>query len=289
MNRLIPAAAAHLIAGLALAFAGVAAEPSRLTELCNTQPTSSASIRVSPELMNEIAAVVADPQRNPDLYRRLWEPVTASTLIIGTAAFIGLSYDPRQDLTQIGAEISADPVLRSSGVQYVAEVGGYACLTPPPDLVPITLTEYHNGILDHYFLSSSNQENAAIDSGAAGPAWVRTGEQFATVPADACHGSRPVYRFYGPAAKSHVFTPDPQECGGVRKAGTGWLYEGIAFGAFMPTNGECPRGKTPIWRLYNNRAAHGDSNHRYVAKLSLATEMQLRGWTLEGVAFCVNP
>jgi hypothetical protein len=104
---------------------------------------------------------------------------------------------------------------------------------------------------------------------------------------DTCNRPKLVHRFWGPAPRSHFFAIDPQECGIVRKPGTGWFYEGIAFGAYSAVNGTCEFSRKPVWRLHNNRSAQNDSNHRYVTKLSLASEMQLRGWTLEGVAFCV--
>ena len=39
------------------------------------------------------------------------------------------------------------------------------------------IIEYHNSILDHYFLSTP-PEAAIIDAGGAGPRWQRTGETF---------------------------------------------------------------------------------------------------------------
>jgi uncharacterized delta-60 repeat protein len=40
------------------------------------------------------------------------------------------------------------------------------------------VVEFYNGLLDHYFVSADPNEAAAIDSGAAGPGWARTGQSF---------------------------------------------------------------------------------------------------------------
>ncbi|HHX83507.1 MAG TPA: hypothetical protein GX696_11080, partial [Pseudomonadaceae bacterium] len=45
----------------------------------------------------------------------------------------------------------------------------------------------------------------------------------------------------------------------------GWEYEGIAFQALIPNGGACPAGTDPVWRLFNDRVAEKDSNHRFVA------------------------
>lgn len=266
---------------LLVAVPAVAAQPSRWTEKCNADIPNQVTVIGA----SAVAEVAANPQRDPELYRRLWEPRSSRQgLLLGTP-YVTLEYEESQDVAQIADDINAEKL---NGVTSVYKEG-YGCFAVPYPSTPVPLTEYHNTLLDHYFLSSSPQENAAIDSGAAGPGWQRTGETITTVRPDYCVGSKRVYRFYGPLARSHVFTQDPQECGSVRKAGTGWLYEGVAFGAFKTANGECDSFHRPVWRLYNNRGAQIDPNHRYVTKQSLVDEMKNRGWTLEGVAFCVNP
>jgi hypothetical protein len=48
-------------------------------------------------------------------------------------------------------------------------------------------------------------------------------------------------------------------------------------------------GTTPVWRLYNDRAAQLDSNHRFVASGETYRAMIAEGWIGEGVAFCSPP
>ena len=69
----------------------------------------------------------------------------------------------------------------------------------------------------------------------------------------------------------------------------GWTYEGIAFQALLPIDGACSVGTTPVWRLYNDRAAQLDSNHRFVASSETYRAMIAEGWAGEGVAFCSPP
>jgi hypothetical protein len=267
-----------------------AAEPSRFTEKCNTLPETQLILQGSQAFRDALVAVVADPARDPDLFRRLWEPKSTGRegwVMDPSRRYVVVDFDPRQDLVQINAEIRADPVLATRGLLYT-EMNASGCFGSC-QYASATITEYHNVILDHYFLSSSTEENASIDSGTAGPGWQRTGESFsAYAPTQSL---KRVHRFYGPSARSHFYTPDPQECGLVRKAGTGWLYEGVAFdvagGYFETVNGACAYGR-PVWRLYNNREGQNDPNHRYVTKQSLVDEMKARGWALEGVAFCLN-
>src|SRR6185295_2459548 len=62
-----------------------------------------------------------------------------------------------------------------------------------------TLIEFFNTTLVHYFLTIDPNEAAAIDSGAAGPGWQRTGKTIAAYrsAATAPAGAATVCRFYG--------------------------------------------------------------------------------------------
>jgi hypothetical protein len=150
----------------------------------------------------------------------------------------------------------------------------------------MTVIEFYNRQLDHYFLSSNPVETQMIEAGAAGPGWERTGEEFDTAAPAACNSIYPVFRFYASNANSNFFTVNPAECGLLRRTDPGWQYEGDAFGAVFPVDGWCPPATRPVYRLYNNRWMFGDSNHRFVTRLELYEQMRSLGWTGEGVAFC---
>jgi hypothetical protein len=145
--------------------------------------------------------------------------------------------------------------------------------------------EYFNSQLRHYFVTYDGTEARFIDEGGAGAGWSRTGQGFKT------GGTTPVCRFYGTpgiGSNSHFFTISAQECELVKKD-PGWTFEGYGFYATPTVNGQCEAPLVPLHRLYNNRAAQRDSNHRHVTDLSLIPPMVLAGWSYEGVAFCVRP
>jgi hypothetical protein len=72
------------------------------------------------------------------------------------------------------------------------------------------------------------------------------------------------------------------------KKDPGWTFEGYGFYATPAVNGQCEAPLVPVHRLYNNRAAQRDSNHRHVTDMSLISPMLIAGWAYEGVAFCVR-
>lgn len=99
----------------------------------------------------------------------------------------------------------------------------------------------------------------------------------------------PVCRFYSQQVNSHFYTGLEEECAMLREEDHGWEYEGIAFQALIPTDDACPAGTSPVWRLYNDRFAYRDSNHRFVASGETYRTMIAAGWEGEGVAFCSPP
>jgi serine protease len=259
-----------------------------VTAKCNSDFSQGGlAIRVQGNILPaaDLLAIVTDPKRDPELYDRLWRP-NGGELPEYLPTFVKLKYDWLQDTGEIAARIKADTVLRARGV-LDAMVDSWGCFAAPAPAWPITVTEFHNRFLDHYFLSSSEAETRLIDDGFAGEGWERTGEGFAAIASDYCYGSYPVFRFYGASANSHFFTVDPQECGQVRKD-PGWGFEGNAFGAEPPANGMCGLGTQPVYRVYNNRWMFNDTNHRFVTRLDLYEAMKMRGWVGEGVQFCVR-
>jgi uncharacterized protein (DUF1800 family) len=147
--------------------------------------------------------------------------------------------------------------------------------------------EWYNTITGHYFFTSGPDEIAIVDRGGAGPGWVRTGGQFATyLHADDAPGLSGVCRFYGAGPNSHFYTPNAQECEFVKRPGSGWAYEGIAFYIYEAQNGACAAGTTPVYRSYNNGAARNDSNHRYTVDPTVFANSSSFGYSPEGVAMC---
>jgi uncharacterized delta-60 repeat protein len=152
------------------------------------------------------------------------------------------------------------------------------------------VVEFYNTALGHYFITADMNEAAAIDAGAAGPGWERTGFGFRawTATSGIAANAVPVCRFYGTPGvgpNSHFYTADPLECDATRND-PGWRYEEIAFYSVTPQGGACPAGMQSVLRVYNNRFAQNDSNHRYTTNQSIYQAMQQQHWLPEGVVLC---
>ena len=159
--------------------------------------------------------------------------------------------------------------------------------TPPGASAPVV--EFYNTYLDHYFVSAGPGEIIAVDTGAAGSGWQRTGFGFRAyipeygVPANAI----PVCRFYGTPGhgpNSHFYTASAAECEAVKRD-PGWTYEGVAFYVNAQINDRCP-GSAAVYRAYNNGFVSNNSNHRYSTQRDVLQAMTSQGWSVEGVAFC---
>lgn len=147
------------------------------------------------------------------------------------------------------------------------------------------IAEFHNTVLDHYFMTYEGAEARGIDAGAAGPGWTRTGASFKPGGLDR------TCRFYGTPGlgpNSHFYTVEPAECDAVRRS-PGWTFEGLAFHTTRASSGRCPEPLLPIYRAYNDGWRTNDSNHRYMRDPALAAGMVARGWIMEGIAFCAKP
>jgi hypothetical protein len=165
------------------------------------------------------------------------------------------------------------------------------------------VVEYYSPSLEHYFMAMGSDEIALLDRGAQGD-WKRTGQSFKAWmrQQDAASGAQPVCRFYARGPNSHFFTGNRDECDYLKAAEQqgradasaagkpflGWAYEGIAFYALMPSNGQCPTGSTPVMRFYNNRWMENDSNHRFAIDATQQMAMSA-SWVPEGAQFCSAP
>ncbi|HUQ29452.1 MAG TPA: hypothetical protein VM051_12720 [Usitatibacter sp.] len=163
-----------------------------------------------------------------------------------------------------------------------------------------SVVEYYSPSLDHYVVSAWADEINALDADPRG-SFQRTGEQFKAWlhAADAPAAATPVCRFYASGPNSHFYTADPGECQylqsleqkqraeALAKGQTfrGWQFEAVAFYALPAQGGKCPAGSRAVARSYNDRAAQGDSNHRFMVSPAMRAAMQT-GWADEGVAFC---
>ncbi len=159
-------------------------------------------------------------------------------------------------------------------------------ISAAPPAIPVHA--FSNLQSDHYFITASSAERAGILEGDAGDDWIVLNEDFQVWPADgpAPEAARAVCRFYSATANSHFYAVEGAECEQLKREDSGWAYEGIAFRTLTASAGSCPAGTDPIWRLYNNRAAANDSNHRFTASTTDYRSMIAAGWIGEGAVFC---
>lgn len=167
------------------------------------------------------------------------------------------------------------------------QTGPYTLALAAQAAAPATVVEFFNTTLGHYFMTADPAEAAAIDNGAAGPGWRRTGYTFQAYPAGNVGSG--VCRFYGTPGRgpnSHFYTINPGECDFVA-SDPGWTLETRqAFSLQPPQFGACPVGTQPVYRAYNNGAPFNNSNHRFTASPDAYQLMASQGWTPEGVVMC---
>ena len=151
--------------------------------------------------------------------------------------------------------------------------------TPPP--AKVSVVEYYNASLDHYFITSVAVEQAKLDAGLTPTRWTRTGKAFNAFEFGGASTS-PICRFYIPPAlgDSHFFGRGTAECESTTAKNPSFVLEASAiFHMVLPTAGTCPVGMTPVYRVFSNRA---DANHRYMTDRATRDQMVGMGWLAEG-------
>lgn len=156
-----------------------------------------------------------------------------------------------------------------------------AFLTPRLAAPTVTVVEYYNAALDHYFVTWIPAEQANLDAGLTPTRWTRTGSTFKAFTGP--HpGTSPVCRYYIPPAKgdSHFFGRGTAECDATGAANPTFVLEDPQFMHLMlPSAGVCTAGAVPIYRVFSNRP---DANHRYMTDRGIRDQMVGRGWLAEG-------
>jgi len=154
--------------------------------------------------------------------------------------------------------------------------------SPPPNFVG-TAVEYVYVDWGFYFVTALQSEIDALDSGAFGRAWLRTGETFHVWRAPVA-GSAATCRFFSAVfapRSTHFYTPFQSECNAL-KANAAWVDEGIAFYVALPdADGFCAVGTVPLYRAYDNGIG-GAPNHRYTTAFATLQQMLAAGWAFEG-------
>lgn len=192
----------------------------------------------------------------------------------------GRSYPAQFQFSTFVSETTTFTVVGSttSGASAPASVT-VAVAPAPTSRGDLEVVEFYHPGFDHYFISASASEIAALDNGTHG-GWIRSGRAFRAFssPLDSANA---VCRFYIPPAygDSHFYSASPAECADVKAKFPQFVFESAAVMYMAPSDGSCRAGLTPVYRLWNKRA---DSNHRYVVDKALRDRMVAAGYVAEG-------
>ena len=165
-------------------------------------------------------------------------------------------------------------------------------------ITSVAVVEFFHAGLNHYFISADRDEIEMLTANEGTLGWVKTGRQFDGFSQDAAPADTGmVCRFYGstsPGPNSHFYTAFPEECAFLKQLQrvtpgdqARWNFESTAFSIRLPQDDQCA-GLTPIpiYRVYNNRAAFNDANHRYTTNIDTYRSMVALGWRGEGIVMC---
>jgi serine protease len=241
---------------------------------------------------------------DPSLGTSFSAPLVAGTAALMFAAQPALTPDQVRALLQASARafpVSSDPTISQCvapqpiGATQVDQaecscttttcgagmVDAAAAVRAAIDLKSMTVVEFYNAALDHYFITWLPAEIAILDAGITIKGWTRTGQSFHGYTA-AQAGTSPVCRFYIPPllGNSHYFGRATQECNDTAAKNPTFVLEDPAFmQMFLPAAGVCPQSTVPVYRVFDNRP---DANHRYMTDRALRDQMVAKGWLAEG-------
>ncbi|MGL5004022.1 MAG: hypothetical protein ACRDAM_13880, partial [Casimicrobium sp.] len=154
----------------------------------------------------------------------------------------------------------------------------------------VQVVEYFVKPLERYFMTGRDDEQKLLD--ALSTDFIRTGMTFTAIePKYVNPPEKPVCRFYASPLKgmsnTHFYSTG-DECA-MLKVLPSLSYETYDFAIKVPTGGVCPAdAPRGVRRMYNNRFATNDSNHRYVTSDATRDAMLARGWIDEGIRFCAT-
>jgi uncharacterized protein DUF5666 len=200
--------------------------------------------------------------------------VTAQTVIEAEDAPIAVGTD-----VEVHGWQQADGMIDAEQIETRVAIGAMPGIGPQA-------VEFVDSQNQHFFVSANTAEIAALDAGAFGGAWQRTGQTFNV------GGTTAVCRFYGMPPRgpdSHFFTADPAECSFVMTQFAAWTFEGHAFATTPAVNGQCPAGLVPVNRFFNDPQTAGDINHRFTVTQQAFDQTVAMGWVNEGVVMCAQP
>jgi hypothetical protein len=256
----------------------------------NSTTMPLAIVNQGPAAMTLSAIVLNGPQAH-DFSGDEISCVVGTTLASGDSCEIMLHFMPLATGPRSAFLVIDSPQLASLAI---LDIGGVGALPGQP--AKVIVDEFYNAALDHYFITSLPGEIALCAAGQPPCAgWAFTGETFnAYADAIDAPGAAAVCRFFNDSyanSSSHFYALHGLGCEDTLAKFPDWKLESSdVFAMGVPhTDGTCPSGTIPVFRLYNNGAG-GAPAHRFTIDPAIRTQMIDAGWTPEGygigVAFC---
>ena len=263
--------------GSAIATPGQLSMPGTLTFASQPVATTSAASSVTVTNVGGTAVSVSSvASSNPAEFAIASN--TCATVNAGATCSFGVTFTPSAAGTRSG---TITLISNGTGSPQTIGASGSGTTGTPPSTV--TVVEYYHAGFDHYFITSVPGDIVALDGGAFGGVWARTGYQFKAYAAPGT-GTASVCRFFSTAfapKSSHFYTPYGFECNSL-KTDPGWQYEDSNLVMAMPdASGHCPAGFAPVYRFYNNFQGAAP-NHRYTTDATVKAQMLAKGYTQEG-------
>jgi hypothetical protein len=240
---------------------------------CNPSPTANARVLIATQGFAALGLVRPD-YVIPNGFLALANG-TVNYAGVDQVSYAALPTDGTSAINRNGA------MLQNLATNFNGQTGSVSAAP----VLTATAVEYYYAAWNFYFETAFPQEIAALDGGAFGGAWQRTGQTF-TVWNDPSASPMAVStcRFFSTAfapKSSHFYTPFPNECAMV-KTEAAWEYESVAFYiALANADGTCSAGTIPLYRAYDNGMG-GAPNHRYTTSLAVLNQMIAAGWVFEG-------
>ena len=208
---------------------------------------------------------------------------SCTTVNAGSSCAVGVTFTPGATGTRSG---SISVVSNGTGSPQAIGVSGTGTSGGSP--ATVTVVEYYNAALDHFFITPVAAEVSLLDTKSAPfQDWSRTGFSFnsyanATAPA----ASVAICRFFNDSfapKSSHFYAPHGLGCEATIASFPDWrLEDDKLFNEMLPDgSGNCPAGTIPVYRLYNNGMG-GAPNHRFVTSLAERQKMINKGYVAEG-------
>jgi hypothetical protein len=236
----------------------------------------------------DIISDIAPYSDNADLNGTISFNVAANATIDGAGT-------PAHAQSTAKSRVSGFRVLNAAGTQVAGFTMSADGGPPIPEVSggtvntgKATAVEYFHAGYKHYFITANPVEVQKLDDGTF-DGWARTGQTF-NVAATGGVGLVSVCRFFTvafPPSSSHFYAPRGLGCEGTQ-ADAKWQFEDDVFYTALPdTNGSCPAGNVPIYRLFN-KLQGGAPNHRYTTSDTIRMQMLADGYQAEGTGIGVG-